>query len=185
MSASKWFLVWWTSCRVETRRACERKEMLTLHTRTRTFVSSYDISSHPAMIPLITGFTVAVYKLAVYKTLSHSLSVNRCNTLSSFTRVWDGGRRGKIVVLTFKVRGVFSWGCVVYSISCLCMCGMTQHILEAAQSNHFTENGNRDWKDQSALIYCCCSSACSLCLHNKGFSNRRCNLNKSICVLIC
>lgn len=44
--------------------------MLDFHTHTLTFffLSFYDISSHPNMIQLITGFIVStIYKLAAYK----------------------------------------------------------------------------------------------------------------------
>lgn len=81
MSAAQWLKVDGTtkrsSCKVgkQTVRLW-KEEMLTFHTRTLTFLSSYDISSHPKTMQLITGFIVSgagtIYKLVVYKTLTHS-----------------------------------------------------------------------------------------------------------------
>lgn len=45
-----------------------KEEMLEFYTYTLTFLSFYDISSHPNMIQLITGFIVStIYKLTVCK----------------------------------------------------------------------------------------------------------------------
>lgn len=69
--------------------------MFTFHVHTLTFLSSYDISSHPKMIQLITGFIVGgpTQFINWLCTNTDSLSIagtaERCETLPSFTCVCE------------------------------------------------------------------------------------------------
>ncbi len=70
-----------------------KEEMFTFHAHTLTFLSSYDISSHPKMIQLITGFIVSGptqfinWLCTNTDSLSTAGTAKRCETLPSFTRL--------------------------------------------------------------------------------------------------
>lgn len=105
--------------------------MLTFHTHTLTFLSSYDISSHPKMIRLITGFIVsrATQFINWLCTNTDSLSMVSAakkmqNTVVIHTCLREKeseGEREQIIVLTFKVSGACSCGCEVYLHVYFCM----------------------------------------------------------------
>ncbi len=91
--------------------------MLTFHNHTLTFLSSYDISSHPKMIQLITGFIVSRPGGFINRPCTNTDSLaavgtaKGCKTLPSSARVSGSGddgktERRKIVVLTLKASGV-------------------------------------------------------------------------------
>lgn len=119
--------------------------MVTFHTHTLTFLSSYDISSHPKMIQLITGFIVSRptqfinWLCTNTDSLSMAGTAKRCKTLPSFTRFCereteregDEGKkeRRKITALTFKASEVCTCGCVDYLYVYLCVCRMTAHLV--------------------------------------------------------
>ena len=103
-----------------------KEEMLTFHTHTLTFLSSYDISSLPKMIQLITGFIVSRLKQFINWLCSNTDSLftvgasRRCKTLSSFTergRPREGdGRQTKRLFWLSK-----SDGCVAHLHVHFCM----------------------------------------------------------------
>lgn len=107
-----------------------KEEMLTFHTHTLTLLSSYDISSHPEMIQLITGFIVSgpaqfINWLATEHWLTLRLvlrkDVKHCRHSRVSEREWDEWKAewGEDHCFDFQCQwGVFIQGFVVY-LMCL------------------------------------------------------------------
>lgn len=105
---------------IKSRWCCESGEMMTFHTRTSSFLSSDDISAHLKMILLITGFIVGrPTQFINWLCTKHWLilygwrrkRMQNTAVIHMTERDGDEGRvqKRKIIVLTFKVRGMCSY----------------------------------------------------------------------------
>lgn len=104
-----------------------KEKALTCHTRTLMFLSSYDISSHPKMIQLISGFFVSrpnqfiIWLYVNTDSLYLVGTVRWCKIPSSFARVWEKEicRKGRLLFWLSKSGAcAHIWACGLSTFAC-------------------------------------------------------------------